>query len=110
MSYIKPLLPPKRPVHDEGSLQAFEYYAELISQQGIESKNEAETENGDPTALCHLRWMCEHCAVQVRDDGQGYNDAKYSRWLGYIQGCLIMHGITTVEDERNRTRPWFANQ
>lgn len=32
---------------------------------------------------------------------------KLNRWLGYIQGCLIERGYTTVEDERNFTRPLF---
>lgn len=32
---------------------------------------------------------------------------KLCRWLGYIQGQLIAAGVTTVEDERNWTRPLF---
>lgn len=32
---------------------------------------------------------------------------KLNRWLGYIQGCLIERGYTTVEAERNWTRPLF---
>lgn len=32
---------------------------------------------------------------------------KLCRWLGYIQGVLIERGFTTVEDERNWTRPLF---
>ena len=32
---------------------------------------------------------------------------KLNRWLGYIQGCLIEKGITTVEAERDWTRPLF---
>lgn len=32
---------------------------------------------------------------------------KLNRWLGYIQGSLIQWGATTVEDERNWTRPLF---
>ena len=33
--------------------------------------------------------------------------AKLCRWLGYIQGVLIERGITTVETERDWTRPLF---
>ena len=32
---------------------------------------------------------------------------KLCRWLGFIQGVLIERGITTVEAERNWTRPLF---
>ena len=32
---------------------------------------------------------------------------KLNRWLGYIQGCLIQWEITTVQDERDWTRPLF---
>lgn len=32
---------------------------------------------------------------------------KLNRWLGYIQGCLIERGETTVEVERDWTRPLF---
>ena len=32
---------------------------------------------------------------------------KLNRWLGYIQGVLISWGVTTVEAERDFTRPLF---
>lgn len=32
---------------------------------------------------------------------------KLNRWLGYIQGVLIVWGLTTVEAERDFTRPLF---
>jgi hypothetical protein len=32
---------------------------------------------------------------------------KLNRWLGYIQGVLIIHGFCTVESERDFTRPLF---
>ncbi len=34
---------------------------------------------------------------------------KLNRWLGYIQGCLIERGYTTVETERDWTRPLFRH-
>ena len=114
MNYTPPITPPTRPVSDEGSLRAFEHYRDLLIGMGYVAHNEAELpahfEEGDPTDPRHLLWMCEHCVNQVRDDGKGFNVAKYSRWLGYVQGCLISQGITTVKEERNRTRPWFADQ
>ncbi len=32
---------------------------------------------------------------------------KLNRWLGYIHGVLIAWGVTTVEAERDFTRPLF---
>jgi hypothetical protein len=32
---------------------------------------------------------------------------KLCRWLGYIQGILIERGYTTVDTERDWTRPLF---
>ena len=105
MDRLPPLL---RPVHDEGSLITFEYYRDLIKDKGYKPVNHAEKEGGDPTHPEHLLWMCEHCSIRVRDDGFGYPVGKYSRWLGFIQGCLIMQGWTTVQEERDRTRPWLS--
>ena len=102
-----PLPRRKLPVHDEGSRKAFEYYAQMLRDKNIKPVNHTELHNGDPTCFEHLLWMCEHCEPMVRDDGQGMAVDKYSRWLGFIQGCLIMHGVTTVNAERDRTRPWF---
>lgn len=106
MAYEKPLPPRRLPVSDEGSRKAFEYYADELRKLGVKPVNQTLT-YGDTTSFEHLLWMCEHCEPRVRDDGQGMPTDKYSRWLGFIQGCLIMHGFTTVEEERNRTRPWF---
>jgi len=32
---------------------------------------------------------------------------KLSRWLGYVQGVLVERGKTTVQAERDWTRPLF---
>lgn len=48
--------------------------------------------------------------VEFRDKITGddpYPLLKLNRWLGYIQGVLIERKATTVEDERNWTRPLF---
>ena len=108
--YEPPMPPQRRPVHDEGSLLAFEYYGKLLEDEGFKPVNHTEIDAGDPTHPEHLLWMCNFCAARVRDDGHGMNVSKYSRWLGFIQGCLISSGRTTVEAERDRTRPWFKDQ
>lgn len=102
--------PQKRPVSDEGSLNAFEYYRDLLLERKVRPVNHTEKSGGDTTSPEHLLWMVEHCIPRVRDDGRGMSIDKYSRWLGYIQGCLICRGWTTVETERNRTRPWFTSK
>jgi len=110
MTYQPPLPRRRLPVSDEGSRLAFERYRNILRDMGVKSVNHTELEIGDPTSFEHLLWMCEHCEPLVRDDGLGMSVDKYSRWLGYVQGCLIMHGVTTVEDERNITRPWFKKE
>jgi hypothetical protein len=32
---------------------------------------------------------------------------KLSRWLGYVQGVIIERGLSSVEEERNFSRPLF---
>ncbi len=49
----------------------------------------------------HLAWML----TKLSDDDM--SDTKKHRWLGYIQGCMVMKGYLSVEYERNATRPIF---
>lgn len=109
MGYEKPLPKPIYEPTDQGSIRAFTYYKEMLERKGYKPVNHTEIHNGDPTNPEHLLWMCNHCIPQIRDDGMGFAVHKYSRWIGYIQGCLISQGFTTVEEERNRTRPWFTD-
>ncbi len=54
----------------------------------------------------HLLWMLK----QIRNHQTKHNVEKYHRWLGFIQGVLIMKGYTTVETERNFTRSYFKKE
>lgn len=110
MSFRTPLPPPMYKPTDQGSVKAFKHYRDILKEKGVEAKDHTKINNGDTTSLEHLLWMCEHCIPQIRDDGMGFAVGKYSRWLGYVQGCLICKGVTTVEAERNRTRPWFTGK
>jgi hypothetical protein len=98
----------RRPVHDEGSILCFERYKEMLERKGFKSVDHTKVHNGDTTCEEHLLYMCTYCIPQVRDDGLGMSTDKYSRWLGFIQGCLIMRKYTTVEKERNTTREWLT--
>jgi hypothetical protein len=52
-------------------------------------------------SLVNLRWICREI---LADDGSLPVD-KISRWLGFVQGCLAMRGITDVDVERDVSRP-----
>lgn len=108
--YQKPLPRNQRTVHDEGSILCFERYRDMLKQKCFSAVNHTELQNGDPTSEEHLLWMCEHCIPNVRDDDLGMAVDKYSRWLGFVQGCLIMRGYTTVQRERDQTRVWLTRK
>lgn len=40
---------------------------------------------------------------------ENYNwpDLKIGKWLGYIEGILIANKITTVDEERDYSRPYY---
>jgi ubiquinone biosynthesis protein UbiJ len=73
----------------------------------------------DAILQCKLRYrqMISNCGVAI--DGEqallNFLDefkpdvplVKLSRWLGYVQGKIIAEGLTTVEEEREWTRPLF---
>jgi hypothetical protein len=53
----------------------------------------------------HLCWMLNQIRSHQHED-----ETKYHRWLGFIQGVLIMKGYTTVEAERDFTRSYFKKE
>jgi hypothetical protein len=62
-----------------------------------------EMVEGDETSPAHLAWMCLtalHNASEMPID-------KLSRWLGFIQGILVVRGQISVSDERDFSRPLF---
>lgn len=70
-------------------------YKKFLS--GIEPKQEEEPD----TSSGHIVWMLNQ--LETIEDRE-----KAMRWLGFIQGCLIMIGATTVTAERDFTRPYFT--
>lgn len=50
-------------------------------------------------------WKFIHETMFAARDGHPV--PKLCRWLGYIQGCLIERRLTTVQAERDWTRPLF---
>lgn len=62
----------------------------------------ARCEPNPGTSTGHLKWMLNELRT-MRDE------AKAMRWLGFIQGIMIgVRGHTTVEAEREFTRPFFT--
>lgn len=43
----------------------------------------------------------------IESSEKGAPVPKMCRWLGYIQGVLIENGLTSIEAERDWTRPLF---
>lgn len=62
--------------------------------------------SGKAVAGCdveHLQWMCR----TMQDEGRTWPVDKLSRWLGFVQGVLVMQGVITVDEEREFSRPLF---
>lgn len=53
--------------------------------------------------LSYIGWMLD----QMRENADIWPVDKLNRWVGYVQAVLMFHGLTTVEEERKRTRPIF---
>lgn len=89
--YLSPL--------QEASLEMFQRCLSKLSQAIDSGLAEGQ---GGPTSLLHLRAMCREAI--------GSPDMlvdKQSRWLGYVQGIMTVHGLLDVEEEREFSRPIF---
>ena len=62
-------------------------------------------DSDNPTSLNHLYWM----TCQVQADALS-SETRCHRWLGYVQGVLVMKGLLDVEEERNFTRKIFNGE
>lgn len=51
----------------------------------------------------HLKFMLS----EISDRDGNMSLTKRHRWLGYVQGTMILAGLITVQDERNATRNLF---
>ena len=78
------------------------YKKDCISLLPPNSVLSIEQKPGDETDPIHLIWMLQ----QIKDDSE-MSQTKRHRWLGYIQGVLVMKGVFSVEEEREYTRPIF---
>lgn len=76
------------------------YYAALVSC-GVRYFNMiVHDENRDEDLMEFIKLFLKGCADKLPL-------MKLNRWLGYIQGTLIAQNYTTVQEERDWTRPYF---
>lgn len=53
--------------------------------------------------LENLIWLCNRSI----EAGESLPIDKLSRWLGFVQGCLLMRGLLDTDEERDASRPLF---
>jgi len=75
-------------------LDLLDHYREMILEAPDFGTGETSSE--------HLLWMLDELAGNLEQSA-----TKKHRWLGFIQGCLIAYGVTTVQAERDYTRGVF---
>lgn len=95
---------------DNATLKAFEHYREMLGSRGVTATNHEShtwTELSKHQQHEHCAWMCEYMLSPLT---KHYSIDKKSRWLGFIQGVLICNGMTTIDAERDITRPWFTGK
>lgn len=78
------------------------FYPEILDRyeailRGAEDFGEGDTSRG------HLLDM-----IELLNGNDAMSLTRKHRWLGFIQGVMICHGLLTVREERNTTRPIFA--
>lgn len=92
---------------EEGTLLTVNRYIQVLVAKGIKPRD--GTIDGTETSLAHVLNMCYILRNNIKPlTGTGFSVDKFSRWLGFIQAILIVNKITTVENERNVTRPLFT--
>jgi len=78
-----------------------DFYNELRQRYLRVLNVRAMNNENNPTSSSHLVWML----LQLGSDEM--SETKKHRWLGYIQGCMVMKNFITVQEERDLTRGVF---
>jgi len=97
-------------VIDEATDKAFDRYRDMLTNRGVHPYNHADKDFSKLTRkeqLEHAYWMCDEV---LKLENRHWSVDKRHRWLGFCQAVLIINGLTTIEKERNITRPWFNPQ
>lgn len=82
----------------------FKHYVDIIKDNEDYINSQVRT-----TSTVEMIRLCNE-AVELYDDFYllDGDNSKVNRWLGYIQGILITINLTTIEDQRNFTRPYLT--
>ena len=80
--------------------ELFARYLDIIEQARSADGGAASLPGTD---LAHLAWLCREGIERI----DAIPVDKASRWLGFVQGCLTMQGLISVEGERDHSRPLF---
>lgn len=91
---------------EDATYRAFQRYKEMLKNYPAKEFTENFGAVSNREKLGHCHWMCDRI---LSPETKHYSLDKISRWLGFIQGVMIMCNVTTIEQERNITRPWFNN-
>lgn len=95
---------PEQPTLTQVTRQMFLRYAEMLSASTKEQDKLPTEGQGDSCCTPeHLLWMCTTALHNL----ENWPTDKSHRWLGFIQGCLAMQGIISVDSERDFSRPLF---
>jgi|GEM_PF-4558486 len=81
------------------SVEIIDRYIKMIEEAISESPNDDQY-----TSYSHLIWMLN----EIKTGEMQYG--KSNRWLGFVQGIIIERGLTTINEERDFTRPFFHEE
>ena len=91
-----------------GIWSSFQHYAQLLESRNVKPRDRTATDE-DPLHPEHLLWMCLDMKRRMERE-LSYPVDKASRWLGFVQAGLIANKLTTIADERDRTRTWIKGE
>lgn len=80
-----------------------DYFPSILGKQ--EGTNTSEDQLGSYTSISHLKWMLSQIFK-----GKLSSNTKEHRWLGYVQGVLVVRGVLNVDEERDKTRKIFNGE
>ena len=88
---------------DAAIAELFRLHIKMLETRGVVAENQVETNS---LSLPHALWMCETALKGHLKEGWSID--KVSRWQGYVQAVLVVHKVSSVEDERDVTRKLMA--
>lgn len=80
-------------------------YAVLLDKRGATPIRNPDAQTL-PDKFNHLRWMCDEiCDMLLSiDNSVEKAELKAGRWLGFIQGALMVTDVLTIEEMKSDNR------